>query len=94
MNPKPTIGRIVHYRLPPRFEGDTAEVWRPATVVGVFGHEDNPLCNLTVFLDALNDTGGGGLAESGLDVVSAAIGSVGSAQEGTAQGEWRWPPRL
>lgn len=94
MGPKPSIGRIVHYRLPPRYEGDAAEVWRPAFVVDVFGSEENPLCNLTVFLDVLNDTREGGLAKCGsLDLISAAIASVGSAQEGTSQGEWRWPPR-
>lgn len=90
----PSIGRIVHYRLPPRFEGDTAEVWRPAAIVDVFPSGDGHLLNLTVFLDGLNDTRHGGLAKDGrIDLHSPAIGSVGSAAEGTAHNEWRWPPR-
>lgn len=85
---KPTIGRIVHYRLPDRYEGDNR--WRPAMVVNSFdGTTHN--ANLTVFLDGLNDVRDANLIES----VGLRVGlflSVGSASEGEKPGNWRWPP--
>lgn len=85
----PTIGRIVHYRLPDRHG---AERWRPAMVVQTFGET----CNLTIFLDGLNDANSPedvkALRDSGLGV-SQAFASAGSRAEGTGEGNWRWPPR-
>lgn len=88
----PSIARILHYHLPPRFDGDVR--WRPAFVVNEFG---NGLVNLTVFLDGLNDA----QDQADADAIEACgtvqsgflFLSVGSAQEGTGPGEWRWPPR-
>jgi len=90
----PSIGRIVHYRLPDRYEGGP-ERWRPAIVVQEFGE----LANLTVFLDGLNDgttpEDVKALRESGLDcALHGQCASRGSAAEGTGVGEWRWPPRV
>lgn len=90
-----TIGRTVHYKLPPRWEGDTEERLRPATVVNVFPASGGPpMANLTVTLDALNDLRDGRAALEGLgQVVAEAFLAVGSAHEGEDAGEWRWPAR-
>lgn len=90
----PTIGRVVHYRLPER-PGDTRERWRPAHVVN--GPFPEGRVNLTVMLDGLNDARDAEeveLLNSAGVLYTHALLSVGSADEGEAPGCWRWPPRV
>ena len=82
-----SIGRIVHFQI-------ERDVWRPAIVTSV--HGDGSLGNLTIFLDALNDTrliDVDDLTKIGVEVIDEAHASVGSAMEGSEPGCWRWPPR-
>ena len=93
MSQKISVGRIVHYKLPLRHDGDPGQ-WRPAMVTSV--HGDGDLANLTVFLDACNDVrqiDEESFAQLGIEVLDDAHASVGSAEEGDKQGNWRWPPR-
>lgn len=102
---KPSIGRLVHYRLPDEFGLDE---WRAAMVVQIF-ESDVVRCNLTVYFDALNDMNWApkkvALRKLGVSWPEAAVGdltipsmvfqgAVGSAHEGTEPGDWRWPPRV
>lgn len=91
-----SIGRVVQYRLPERYEGEQ-ERWRPATAVNVFPGTEGNMANLTVMLDGLNDAREASDVED-LNAVGTlythALLSVGSAREGTKPGEWRWPPRV
>lgn len=82
----PSVGRIVQYRLPARWEGD--ERWRPAIMVNVFGK----LANLSVFLDGMNDLDDKELDKLG--VIRGSILSVGSRHEGETPDCWRWPPKV
>ena len=90
----PSIGRIVHCRLP---ETHGADTWRPAIIVnGPWGG----LVNLTVFLDGLNDCSSAekcrALAQTfGIETPDpgAPLFTTGSRAEGDAPGCWRWPPR-
>lgn len=87
-----SLGRVVHYRLPDRYEGD--ERWRPAIVVQSFG----ACANLTVILDGAND---GLTPEDRKALAGCACHAVGigpkllhptSVGEGTSPGTFRWPP--
>jgi hypothetical protein len=83
---KPSIGRMVHYRL----SGDDVEglsgkstsygAHRPAIVVAVFPAG----CNLSVTLDGPND--------SPPDNQATHLW-VGTVPEGPAPGMWHWPER-
>lgn len=91
MSQTPSLGRVVHFRLPDRYPGD--ERWRPAVIVNVFGN----LVNLTVFLDGLNDARDQDdmrlLQDAGVFCgMHSRVASVGSRAEGTDDGCWRWPP--
>lgn len=84
----PTIGRVVHVKLPNR-------QWRPALVVNTFGD----LVNARVFLDLANDLDrhcGGTTSEELLAINFLRFDDgwqVMSAMEGDVPGCWRWPPR-
>lgn len=96
----PTPGRVVLVRLP---DHHGVERLRPATVLQAFG----PTCvNCHVQLDILNDRDlvvSGQIAGTPLVVVRGYLGNAPdlvaisaygtSLSEGTAVGEWRWPPR-
>lgn len=93
---KPSIGRIVHFRLPDKYEGAPAR-WRPAVITEVITHELEMMppqtryyANLVVTLDGPNDAD---LAE-----LPAGPGPLtiwrGTVSEGTEAGCWRWPPRV
>lgn len=99
MKQQVSIGRQVHYLLPPRYDGDVR--WRAATVVNAW--EGSGQVNLTVMLDPGNDgqdqndlaalgrlPGFLGLAWVGLP--SPVTLHVLSCAEGEAPGCWRWPP--
>lgn len=93
MGQKPSIGRKVHYRLPVACGPDE---WRGAEVVQVF---DGGRCNLTVFLDQANDSRHydhvDAMTEQGMSLHGVGfLAAVGSAEEGTEPGNWRWPPRV
>lgn len=94
--PVPTIGRIVLYRLPPRFEGD--ETLRAALVANAW--PSSSCANLRVFLDPANDLQDGGRwlrkwAEKRGDVqVLGNELAVLSSSEGEEPGDWRWPARV
>lgn len=84
---KPSVGRIVHYVMPPRHEGAPPAV-RPAIVVHVWsesGAYPLPLVQLQVFVDGTND---GAEHTSGV----AWRTSVRYDPEG-APGTWHWPAR-
>lgn len=53
MNQKPTVGRIVHFVLPP--EHKRAGEVRPAIIVMVNGSDPHATVNPNVFLDPAND---------------------------------------
>lgn len=99
MSQIPSIGRIVHYKLPVAYGPDS---WRPAIITQVFegGYASGYGSNLTVFLDGANDMRYPehvqALSDQGcvVDNQSAGCGSVTSAEEGTEPGSWRWPPRV
>lgn len=79
----PTVGRIVHYRLP---LGPSAGQVRPAIVVRTW---DNDYCvQLKVFLDEVND-------HDTSAFVSSAIRADSDAGKGMTDGLgcWFWPPR-
>jgi TPP-dependent pyruvate/acetoin dehydrogenase alpha subunit len=86
---KPTIGRIVHYRLAEHdgVRADSVGKYRPAIIVETWG-ENSPHVNLRVFLDGSNDCKHD---EKG-NVIPASEWST-SRMEGTEPGTWRWPPR-
>lgn len=93
---KPTIGRIVHYKVPGLPDADA---WRPAMVTAVFpSGDDAHLLNLTVFLDQANDARNYG--DEIRDALPYAMPPgqgvhmfPTSAAQGDHAGEWRWPPR-
>ena len=94
----PTLGRIVHYRLPDLSDYFAGAVvrWRPAIVVNVHDHEpvgQGARLNLTVFLDGLDEAidKNDPLWED--DGFGGVFLSVKCAAEGTDPGNWRWPPR-
>jgi len=82
---KPSIGRIVHYRLPNKYED--VERWRPAIVTAVWS--DNCV-NLRLFLDGANDADA--LPIYGTD--PAHPDWITSSTAGADVGDWRWPPRV
>ena len=77
---KPTIGRIVHYRISER-------AVRPALIVEVFS-EINGCSNLQVFVDGANDLGPFtmGECERGLAWRTSVVQGDGIKQ-------WQWPQR-
>lgn len=80
---KPSIGRIVHYRLP---DGRSAGDLRPAIVVTVWPEDGTPhggSLQLQVFTDGTND---GPSYASGIAWKTSVV-------EGTDLGTWRWPER-
>ena len=75
---KPTIGRIVHFKLN---EGTSKGQIRPALIVRVW----NDTCvQLHLFLDKAND-------HSTNDFASSA--SLATDLEAECHGQWFWPPR-
>jgi hypothetical protein len=99
----PSVGRIVHYRLPA--DAKRAGEIRPAIIVRVNGDPSAPLtsCNLYVLFDGPND------AEiEDVDIVEHQLSSdevgdfataliintswVGSVCQGTEPGQWSAPP--
>lgn len=85
---KPSIGRIVHYRI-----GGTPEEpeLRPAMVVRVWAGADS--VQLQVFIDGVNDrhfTDGMRFTREELE---RGIAWRTSVVEGGAIGQWRWPAR-
>lgn len=80
----PTIGRLLHYKLP---SGPSVGQTRPAIVVREWG---NDYCvNLQVFLDQAND----GAVPT---YVTSAIRADSEYGKGIADGLgcWSWPPRV
>lgn len=81
-----TEGRIVHFVLPcGRSEGQI----RPAIVTRVWRDADgksqeNGVCQLTVFVDQVNDN---------LDQTFAASSAVYDGSDSPAKGTWHWIPR-
>lgn len=81
----PTIGRMVHYKMP---NGDV----RPATIVSVINDD---MINIQVFTDGVNDAAmlkekDGGIA----DMIMASRGIMWktSVARGDGNGEWNWMP--
>ena len=96
---KPSIGRIVHFRLPDKYDGAEPR-WRPAVITNVIEHELEVMppitrhyTNLVVTLDGPNDADIDGDEGSAVD---APVHTVwrGTVSEGTEAGCWRWPPRV
>ena len=88
---KPSIGRIVHYRL-------SDDVVRPATIVSVV-EGDTPGVNLQVLFDGSNDCPSDLVPEVRGVTPTVVERNVGlgwrpSIAEGTGVGEWSWPPRV
>ena len=78
MEPQPTLGRIVHYRMA---NGE----WRPAIVVDP--QYDKDAIAVCVFCNSVtgeNRMGEGHSSQSGHLLFA-------QATEGTAIGDWRWP---
>lgn len=87
----PTIGRIIHYVLP---DGKNLGEVRAAMVTNVFPGVDEGICNGTVFLDELNDSGSSRYFGSAKYDESTRgdpdIVGVVHYKPGT----WHWPPRV
>lgn len=79
---KPTVGRIVFFKLPRTMEGLLAQSLgehRPAMITRVL---DDEHVNLSVTLDAPNDTAS-----------HAMHAFVTACKAGDGEGQWSWPPR-
>ena len=92
----PSVGRIVHFRLPDRYEG--VERWRPAliTAVEISEIETQPpsrycLASMVVTLDGPNDSD---LYSRDPDKPPIHTIWRGNITEGTGVGHWRWPPKV
>lgn len=86
---KPSVGRIVHYVLPPNAEhlhAEAAGQHRPATVVRTW--PDYARINLRVFLGGTNDAPHGHLIGGQLWA-----SSVAQDEDTKAPGTWHWPER-
>jgi hypothetical protein len=84
---KPTIGRIVHFRIGGT---DADPELRPATVVRVWSKD---CVNLQVDFDGENDKKFPPPVGPDTDEVHRGRGWRKSVSEGDGVGEWRWPPR-
>ena len=87
---KPSIGRIVHFRL-------SEDHVRPAVIVRDWG---GGTLNLQVLYDGTNDVPGLGTANDAEgefpteDEGRAGLGWKTSIVEGDGVGQWSWPPRV
>jgi hypothetical protein len=81
--PVPSIGRVVHYKLP---AGPNRGEYRPALIVRVWGEATpDSAVQLQVFTDGHND---GPEYAAGIHWAT----SVKHDESGTEFGTWKWPP--